>query len=374
MFIKGDIDKGEKSASKVPPRFFVMVPVYKVEKYLDRCIQSVLNQTFMDFRLILVDDGSPDRCGEICDSYAQRDWRITVVHQENRGLLAARRVAIHCAKEMPWNQTTYAVFLDSDDTLKENALEVIDQKIGRYCADLLIYSADSVQDGKKIRECGGKEGACGSIEDKRLFLKTVLSNWGYNPLWRKAVQFDLVEDIDYSQYYYISHGEDLLQSLPLYEKCSNPAIIPDSLYNYTVNPDSITHSVTYENYKINTTVRECVFELIDRIGLFTQEDYQDYRAYCVFLVWNQLKKMCSLDTTWQNKRNLVREYRETKFYQKYLKGKKYTVSKVKFSHKIIYSIFEKKMDDLLVTVLSARKQLSKIRINLKCSLGGAKNV
>ena len=374
MFIKGDIDKGEKSASKVPPRFFVMVPVYKVEKYLDRCIQSVLNQTFMDFRLILVDDGSPDRCGEICDSYAQRDWRITVVHQENRGLLAARRVAIRCAKEMPWNQTTYAVFLDSDDTLKENALEAIDQGIRRYNADLLIFSADSVQNGKRIGNYGEKRTTFGTIEDKRLFLKMVLSNWGYNSLCWKATRFDLVEDTDYSLYYSITHGEDLLQSLPIYEKCLHPAIIPDSLYNYTVNSESITHSVAYENYEINTIVRERAFELIDRTELFTQEDYQDYRAYCVFLVWNQLKKICSLETAWQNKRNLVREYRETKFYQKYLKGKKYTVSKVKFSHKIIYSIFEKKMDDLLVTVLSARKQLSKIRINLKCSLGGAKNV
>ena len=70
--------------------FCVLVPVYRVEQYLDACIQSVLNQTYQNFRLILVDDGSPDQCGAICDAYAQRDTRISVIHQRSAGALAAR--------------------------------------------------------------------------------------------------------------------------------------------------------------------------------------------------------------------------------------------------------------------------------------------
>ena len=74
----------------VVPQFSIIIPVYKVEPYLDRCVESVLKQTFPDFELILVDDGSPDRCGEMCDGYAAMDNRIVVIHQENRGASAAR--------------------------------------------------------------------------------------------------------------------------------------------------------------------------------------------------------------------------------------------------------------------------------------------
>ena len=74
--------------------FYVCVPVYKVEKYIDTCIQSVLNQSYQNFRLVLVDDGSPDRSGEICEKYAEKDKRIKVIYQKNMGQIAARETAI----------------------------------------------------------------------------------------------------------------------------------------------------------------------------------------------------------------------------------------------------------------------------------------
>ena len=76
------------------PKISVIVPVYKVEEYLHRCVDSILDQSFISFDLVLVDDGSPDRCGEICDEYSRKDSRIHVIHQENRGLSAARNTGI----------------------------------------------------------------------------------------------------------------------------------------------------------------------------------------------------------------------------------------------------------------------------------------
>ena len=75
----------------------IIVPVYKVESYLSRCIDSILAQTYQNFELILVDDGSPDRCGEICDNYAKKDDRIKVIHQPNRGVSAARNASLDLA-------------------------------------------------------------------------------------------------------------------------------------------------------------------------------------------------------------------------------------------------------------------------------------
>lgn len=99
----------------------VIVPVYKVEPYLRTCIDSILNQTFRDFELILIDDGSPDNCGVICDEYAAKDDRIVVIHQENGGLSAARNTGIDWA--FANSESQWITFVDSDDALEKSCLE-----------------------------------------------------------------------------------------------------------------------------------------------------------------------------------------------------------------------------------------------------------
>lgn len=99
------------------PLISIIVPIYNVEKYLGKCIDSLLNQTYRDFELILVNDGSPDRCGQICDEYAQRDNRIVVIHKENGGVSTARNVGIDIAKG------DYIAFIDPDDWVENDFLE-----------------------------------------------------------------------------------------------------------------------------------------------------------------------------------------------------------------------------------------------------------
>ena len=97
------------------PRISVIIPVYKVEAYLRRCIDSIINQSFRDLEIILVDDGSPDNCGAICDEYACRDARIHVIHQENMGLYGARNTGMKIASG------EYISFVDSDDWMEADA-------------------------------------------------------------------------------------------------------------------------------------------------------------------------------------------------------------------------------------------------------------
>lgn len=99
------------------PEISIIVPVYKVEKYIKKCVDSILAQTFTDFELWLVDDGSPDNCGAICDEYAQKDVRVKVIHKENGGLSDARNTALDVM------QGKYVFFVDSDDWISEDALE-----------------------------------------------------------------------------------------------------------------------------------------------------------------------------------------------------------------------------------------------------------
>ena len=103
----------------VNPLISVIVPVYKVERYLPRCIESILGQTYTNFELILVDDGTPDRSGVICDRYAEKDSRIRVIHKENGGVSTARNIGIDTAKG------EWITFIDSDDWVKENYLDVL---------------------------------------------------------------------------------------------------------------------------------------------------------------------------------------------------------------------------------------------------------
>ena len=126
------------------PQVSVIVPVYKVEPYLRKCVDSILSQTFRDFELILVDDGSPDSCGEICDEYAFADSRVHVIHQLNGGLSAARNAALD------WmfanSSSNYVTFVDSDDWISENYLDVMMQGV-RYGYRIVCVEMNIISDG-----------------------------------------------------------------------------------------------------------------------------------------------------------------------------------------------------------------------------------
>lgn len=126
------------------PKISVIVPVYKVEKYLCKCIDSILAQTFTDFELLLIDDGSPDKSGEICEKYAEKDSRIRVFHKENEGVSSARNMGIDNARG------EWIYFMDSDDELKNNGLEILlkntKENVDLVMADYEVYD----EKGKQI--------------------------------------------------------------------------------------------------------------------------------------------------------------------------------------------------------------------------------
>ena len=132
------------------PKISVIVPVYKVEAYLDRCVRSVIAQTFRDFELILVDDGSPDRCPEMCDEWAEKDSRIKVIHQQNKGLSAARNSGIRAAVG------EYITFIDSDDWVSPVMLNSLYSLIKRSGADIsvcdLYKTSETVMSAPKQKE------------------------------------------------------------------------------------------------------------------------------------------------------------------------------------------------------------------------------
>lgn len=143
------------------PLISVVVPVYKVEKYLEKCVRSLTEQTFRDLEIILVDDGSPDRCPEMCDAYAAEDARVVVIHQENGGLSAARNRGILAARG------EYILFLDSDDYISADTCEKLVPFLKQDCD---IVMGDGVAEGGVKRLHHGSF-PVGYVTDGKTYLK-----------------------------------------------------------------------------------------------------------------------------------------------------------------------------------------------------------
>lgn len=145
----------------------IIVPVYNVEQYLSRCVDSLVNQTYHNIEIILVDDGSPDRSGEICDEYAKKDKRVKVIHQSNGGLSDARNTALDIAKG------DYLMFVDSDDWIEKKTCEILNRLASDYKADTVIFGLNFVFDsGKVIRSKRGMAG----LTDKNMCMKYLIHN------------------------------------------------------------------------------------------------------------------------------------------------------------------------------------------------------
>ena len=124
----------------------VIVPVYKVEKYLEKCVNSICSQSYSDLEIILVDDGSPDNCGKICDEMALNDQRIRVIHQKNQGLAAARNAGLAIA------QGKYVAFVDSDDTIENGAYLMLHNMIEHYDTDIAICECRQVKENELLKQ------------------------------------------------------------------------------------------------------------------------------------------------------------------------------------------------------------------------------
>ena len=293
-------------------KFSIMTPVYKVERYLPECIESVLGQTYGNFEFILVDDGSPDHSGEICDEYAKKDSRIRVFHKPNGGLMHTRRYALERAQGDDYG------FLDSDDYLSLDTLETLSRYISETGVDCVIYGFEWLRpEGTSHIKCSSYD--CGRvITDKRELYNIVFNDEAYNSLCRKCAKASCFDGRDHSRYYHIKRGEDLLQSLEIIENAGSFLFIPETLYCYRVNPASITHSDSYEGYRANFEVRETVLEFLGKSGVFTEEDYDRLRNNDMDRVAVELKRICRYAPTREAKREAIASIRDSAYYKHFL--------------------------------------------------------
>lgn len=246
------------------PQISVIVPVYKVEAYLHRCVDSILAQTFRDFELILVDDGSPDRCGEICDDYKKHDVRIHVIHQANGGLSAARNAGIDWA--LANSDSTWLAFVDSDDWVHPQYLEC-------------LYRAVR-ENNVKISICEYAETEEKTAFDKPLYEPQI---WAWDQFfmernvsavvaWNKLYAKELFIGLRYPVG---KIHEDEFLTYKLLIRAERIIYLSDTLYYYYQNSQGITKS------QFNLKRLDAIEALEARLDFISEKQNKAVKKYCV---------------------------------------------------------------------------------------------
>lgn len=275
-------------------KFSILIPVYNVEKYLRQCIDSVLAQNYDNIEIILVEDGSTDSSGVICDEYVAEDERIKVVHKKNEGLLSARRTAI---KEATGD---YFAFLDSDDYWDSDLLNTISQTIQKYNCDMVIFNYKKVYQDKTVN---GKmlfeDGKLFENEGKGELYKRALEGFELNNLVTKIVAKDIVDkENDYKELYDVNYAEDALQSAQLMLNAKKIVYIDQCMYNYrqqtgmtkAISASGI-RSVTKARGKITEIYKAADFDLSESIEKELYNYLEFFVKYVIYGYLDNPKKL-----------------------------------------------------------------------------------
>ena len=276
--------------------FSVMIPVYNSEKYIEECLDSVLNQTVSDYEIIIVDDGSTDKSGLICDEYhIQNPHKIHVIHQNNAGLIMARRVAMKAAKG------EYFIFLDSDDILLPYALEKLRTIILEYSCDLVIYGFTRLStNGDKTNCLLDIDARLYHGAEKNTILHEFITSNRINNIWLKCPRCTSVDiEADYERFRFVTIGEDILQSLPILDLAESIVYINEPLYCYRKNDNSMTRTGVAKQYQsLRSVFKE--MELYINKWKVSEEEHDDFlRGYnrmvcgCIATIAGKKKKFDS---------------------------------------------------------------------------------
>jgi len=212
------------------PVISVIVPVYKVEPYIHRCVDSILRQSYADFELILVDDGSPDNCGAICDDYAAKDDRIHVIHQQNGGLSAARNAGIDWVMENSDSQ--WLAFIDSDDWVHKDYLKILYLSALRNKTGISVCDMARTDVFLEDHEIDDWNVSC--LDSERAYVEY----YGMClAAWRKLYRRSLFESLRFPEGKL--HEDCYITHIPLFE-AGSVTVCDVPLYYYYTNPGSIT--------------------------------------------------------------------------------------------------------------------------------------
>lgn len=281
----------------------IIVAIYEVEKYLEKCVQSVIAQTYKNLEIILVDDGSPDNAPVICDAFAEFDKRVKVIHKKNEGSVFARRDGLNIASGK------YVLMVDGDDWMDEGFVEKLVIAAEQNNSDVVVDSFVKAYELKEVKNKGSVFSGTYTGENLELMKKQLIYsgdyfNFGINPaLWNKLFETEKLRTYYKDIPQLITLGEDFAVTMPYLASAECITIIDsDSFYHYRQREDSMVNAY---NPKLITNVRN-LFRYLQ--GLNWDEKYKNQlNYYYSWIIASLIKNQVHSNGTWRDKRQKIKE-------------------------------------------------------------------
>lgn len=310
-------------------RFSLILPVYNVEKYISKCLDSIIEQTFSDFEVILVDDGSKDKSFQVCASYAQKDSRIKVIRKENEGVSAARNKGIEAATG------EWVVFVDPDDWLSTDCLEKCEAMIQKYNVDAICYNAVKVIEAdnnseKEMKKITPDQYAIEKSNMHELLYALAASNYRktfyagemIRAVWGKALKTDIINNHKIRFDTKLTHGEDCVFLMEYFSKCRNCLLMNQYLYYYNIRQGS---AVTSGPKNMDDLYKYQFMQIYHNLSEYTSEkDCETVLDVCKLgCVKNYIRGMNKSEKSFWNKYRTVKKYfgQDEFLVGKYIDGK-----------------------------------------------------
>lgn len=346
--------------------FSILIPVYNVEKYLLECLNSVLQQDYHNYEIIIIDDGSTDKSIEIIKNTCKANNKIKYYMQENQGLILTRRSLLKHA------QGDYILFLDSDDYLEKNTLSYLNSKIEKYHTDLLIfkYKRFGVE---KTKEATGvfSHDTIFHKGNKKELVERMVSSSDLNNLVCKVFKKELVDlETDYSDYKRLNNGEDLLQSIPIIFAAEKIIYLDKAFYNYRMNEDSITSKLNLNFFYDVTNVRKKLLEYIKNNKLDDRKILLKFKSFYLDSILEFLIVLENSNISDSDKKMHIKEIKNDIFFKEM--SNKFSLKNIRLKNKLTFIILKndftydlKILENYLYAINLAIKTKKKLKSKFK---------
>ncbi|PFH85600.1 glycosyltransferase [Bacillus sp. AFS088145] len=321
------------------PKISIIVPVYKVEPYLHKCVDSILAQTLTEFELILVDDGSPDQCGVICDEYAKKDERIKVIHKINGGQASARNAALNIAKG------DYIGFVDSDDWIEPDMYELLynmcienDCEIAN-CTSIVHYNDKTIINGSQPLTIHNKSQAMEALFEGELYDEVV---------WSKLIKRELLENLRFPEGIMY---EDTAFTYKVINESEKVCYIGEPKYHY-IKRENSTMDLAVKNKSIDAVL------IYDEIYRYVSQYYPELKPIVTLKLANNAMAVLNTISLDPNSTLYQKEYKKVtailnNYFTETIRLKEYVANvKILLFATRIHPIFYK----LIINILSRRKR------------------
>lgn len=301
--------------------FSVIVSIYKVEKFLRQCIDSILNQTYGDFELILIDDGSPDFCPMICDEYAALDNRIRVIHKKNGGLISTRKIGVSEARGQ------YICFVDGDDFIRFDMLETFamvlkDKKVDIICSEFVSYTNDSEQIKRSTQQIPygvyDKTMLENSVYQRMISSRPFYSFYVMPSVCTKCFKCEIAKRIYKNIPENISIGEDAAATYPALMYANSIAVIDYYGYYYRQNQASMTHTYDRRLFEKVKNLLEYLKAIASELECDLEKQLDEYAVYLLMLAKNN-ELVYNCDDTYRDKRKNMLMYLQENIFEEAIK-------------------------------------------------------